>query len=127
LSSTFPAVAGVADGRKSSVGQLLPLGREVPLSRENRSSSCNRGTLSKDRRAVLKFAGKRIMPVYQCFLIDSADKVQEVDTIESSSEADAVSRGEHMLRGASYAAAIEVWEHGRLIRDIEREDFQRVP
>ena len=64
------------------------------------------------------------MSVYQCFLIDSADKVQEVDTIESSSEADAVFHGEHMLRGASYAAAIELWEHGRLIRHIERKDFQ---
>jgi hypothetical protein len=64
------------------------------------------------------------MPVYQCFLIDSADKVQEVDTIESSSDADAVLRCRHMLRGASHATAIEVWEHGRLILHIEREDFQ---
>jgi hypothetical protein len=47
------------------------------------------------------------MPFYQCFLIDSADKVQEVDTIESPSEADAVRHCEHMLRRASYAAAIE--------------------
>jgi hypothetical protein len=62
------------------------------------------------------------MPVYQCFLIDSADKVQEVDTIESPSEADAVFRGEHVLRGVPYAAAIEIWEHGRLIRHIERAD-----
>jgi hypothetical protein len=38
--------------------------------------------------------GKRIMPVYQCFLIDSADKVQEVDTIESPNDADAVFRGQ---------------------------------
>ena len=64
------------------------------------------------------------MPVYQCFLIDSADKVQEVDTIESPNEADAVFRGQHMLRGVSYAAAIEVWEHGSLIRHIERGDLQ---
>jgi hypothetical protein len=64
------------------------------------------------------------MPIYQCFLIDSADKIQEVDTIESPSEADAVFRGERMLRGASYATAIEVWEHGRLIRHIERADSQ---
>jgi hypothetical protein len=74
----------------------------------------------------VNFAGKKVMPVYQCVLIDSADKVQEVDTIESPSEADAVFRGEYMLRGASYAAAIEVWKHGRLIRHIEREDFQEL-
>jgi hypothetical protein len=63
------------------------------------------------------------MPVYQCFLIDSTDKVQEVDTIESPTEADAVYRGEHMLRATSYAAAIEVWDHGHLIGQIKREDL----
>lgn len=64
------------------------------------------------------------MAVYQCFLIDSADKVQEVDTIEDPRGADAAFRGEHMLRGASYAAAIEVWEHGRFIRHLERRDSE---
>jgi hypothetical protein len=31
---------------------------------------------------------------------------------------------ERILRAESHAAANEVWEHGRLVRHIEREDFQ---
>jgi hypothetical protein len=61
------------------------------------------------------------MSVYRCFFIDSGDKVQGIETIDSPTEADAVYRGEHMLRGASHAAAVEIWDHGRLVGQIKRE------
>ena len=64
------------------------------------------------------------MTVYHCFLIDNADRVQGVGTIETQTQADAIYRSERMLRAEFHAAAIEIWEHGRLIRHIERENFQ---